>query len=184
MKNCSQFLLHKTTSNVVPSNWPQCTPMTPSEKGGETSRWKRGLHTPNFFFFRSGHVTLVAITGTTITVTYVYVKSLQLSSRSEPSRVDSRFAPSQWEMALLCNDISHWLGASLESALPLQIKIIDEIFGCLSLNELQRLQQYNWIARLYHFIFRHHIMPSSVLAWSHNLNQCWFIHVINRILRT
>ena len=32
-------------------------------------------------------------------------------------RVDSRFAPSQWEMPLLCNDISHWLGASLESAL-------------------------------------------------------------------
>ena len=29
---------------------------------------------------------------------------------------DSRFAPSQWETALLCNDVSHWLGASLESA--------------------------------------------------------------------
>ena len=26
-------------------------------------------------------------------------------------------APSQWETALLCNDISHWLGESLESAL-------------------------------------------------------------------
>ena len=33
------------------------------------------------------------------------------------SRVDSRFAPSQWETALLCNDVSDWLGASLESAL-------------------------------------------------------------------
>ena len=32
-------------------------------------------------------------------------------------RAGSRCAPSQWEMALLCNDISHWLGASLESAL-------------------------------------------------------------------
>ena len=30
---------------------------------------------------------------------------------------DSRLAPSQWETALLCNDVSHWLGASLESAL-------------------------------------------------------------------
>ena len=30
---------------------------------------------------------------------------------------DSRFAPSQWETALLCNDVSHWLGANLESAL-------------------------------------------------------------------
>ena len=26
------------------------------------------------------------------------------------------FASSQWETALLCNDVSHWLGASLESA--------------------------------------------------------------------
>ena len=32
-------------------------------------------------------------------------------------RADSRFAPSQWETALLCNDVSHWLGASIASAL-------------------------------------------------------------------
>ena len=32
-------------------------------------------------------------------------------------RADSRFAPSQWETALPCNGVSHWLGASLESAL-------------------------------------------------------------------
>ena len=32
-------------------------------------------------------------------------------------RADSRFAPSQWETWLLCNDVSHWLGAILESAL-------------------------------------------------------------------
>ena len=30
---------------------------------------------------------------------------------------DSRFAPSQWEKALLCNDVSHWLGGNLQSAL-------------------------------------------------------------------
>ena len=34
-------------------------------------------------------------------------------------RADSRFAPSQWEMALFCNDVSHWLGVNLESALRL-----------------------------------------------------------------
>ena len=33
-------------------------------------------------------------------------------------RADSMFAPSQWETALLCNDVSHWLGANIESALP------------------------------------------------------------------
>ena len=32
-------------------------------------------------------------------------------------RADSRSAPSQWETALLCNDVSHWLGTNLESAL-------------------------------------------------------------------
>ena len=32
-------------------------------------------------------------------------------------RADSRFAPSQWETVLLCNDVSHWLGANLGSAL-------------------------------------------------------------------
>ena len=35
------------------------------------------------------------------------------------SGADIRFAPSQWETALLCNDVSHWLDASLESALYL-----------------------------------------------------------------
>ena len=32
-------------------------------------------------------------------------------------RADSRFAYSQWETVLLCNDVFHWLGASLESAM-------------------------------------------------------------------
>ena len=32
-------------------------------------------------------------------------------------RADYWFAPSQWETALLCNDISHRLGANLESTL-------------------------------------------------------------------
>ena len=37
-------------------------------------------------------------------------------------RADSRFAPSQWETELLCNDVSLWLGASLESTLWISIK--------------------------------------------------------------
>ena len=36
-------------------------------------------------------------------------------------QADSRFAPSQWETALLCNDVSHWLGANLETALLLYV---------------------------------------------------------------
>ena len=34
-------------------------------------------------------------------------------------RADSRFAPSQWETSLLCSDVSHWLGAKLESAVSM-----------------------------------------------------------------
>ena len=30
---------------------------------------------------------------------------------------DSRFVTSRWEEVLLCNDVSHWLGTNLESAL-------------------------------------------------------------------
>ena len=32
-------------------------------------------------------------------------------------RADSRFVPSQWETASLCNNISHWLGTSPEATL-------------------------------------------------------------------
>ena len=39
-------------------------------------------------------------------------------------RTDSRFAPSQWETALLCNDVSHWLSASLESAMKTILRVL------------------------------------------------------------
>ena len=40
-----------------------------------------------------------------------------MTKETSNHRADSRFAPSQCEIALLCNDVSHWLGASLDSAL-------------------------------------------------------------------
>ena len=59
-----------------------------------------------------------------------YTSSLQLTCKSMKSlmhgdkayrvhkhRAVSRFVSIQWETALLCNDVSHWLGASPESAL-------------------------------------------------------------------
>ena len=42
-------------------------------------------------------------------------------------RAGSRLAPSRWEMALLCNDVSHWLGASLEAALGMIWQLISRI---------------------------------------------------------
>ena len=43
---------------------------------------------------------------------------------------DSRFAPSQWETVLLCNNISRWLGTSLESALHLFAGNMTSIQSC------------------------------------------------------
>ena len=45
-------------------------------------------------------------------------------------RADSRFAPRQWETALLCNDVSYWLGTSLESALYVAVHLV--VFGSIS----------------------------------------------------
>ena len=42
---------------------------------------------------------------------------------SYPVRADSRFAPTQWETALLCNGVSQWLCVSLEPALSSNIHI-------------------------------------------------------------
>ena len=46
-------------------------------------------------------------------------------------RADSRFAPSQWEAVLLCNDISYWLSAKLESALYMCENTISVLLCCL-----------------------------------------------------
>ena len=45
------------------------------------------------------------------TVPFLFIPS------GNTARADSRFVLSQWETVLLRNDVSHWLGASLESAL-------------------------------------------------------------------
>ena len=48
----------------------------------------------------------------------VICTSVSPSSICQPLyRSDSRLTPSQWEMLLQCNTVSHWLGENLESAL-------------------------------------------------------------------
>ena len=63
------------------------------ERGYTVSEWQKIFFVPSYFL----------ITPKCISVTNI--------------RTDSRFAPSQWETPLLCNDISHWLGTNLESTL-------------------------------------------------------------------
>ena len=45
------------------------------------------------------------------------VQTIDPFSLTHYIRAECGFAPSQWEMALLCNNVSHWLGVSLESTL-------------------------------------------------------------------
>ena len=42
-------------------------------------------------------------------------------------RADSRLAPSQWETSLQSNDVSHWLGANLESDLDMIMAVNRQI---------------------------------------------------------
>ena len=46
-----------------------------------------------------------------------FVKSLTIRYNLHKSRAETRIAPSQWEMSLQSNAISHWLGTNLESTL-------------------------------------------------------------------
>ena len=45
-------------------------------------------------------------------------------------RADLRIVPSQWETSSLCNNVSHWLSASLESALYMMMTswLLDQYF--------------------------------------------------------
>ena len=54
-------------------------------------------------------------------------------------RADSKFARSQWGTALLCNNVSHWQGATLEAAL-----------GCYLLEEYKKTMMH--IGRCYRII--------------------------------
>ena len=76
-------------------------------------------------------------------------------------RADSRFALSQWEMTLLCNHVSHWLGTNLESALhepnSLHTKIEDSMYSFLT-----------------QLMFPQNMSPLLSLAQQHNKQVWWW----------
>ena len=51
--------------------------------------------------------------------TYFFQLDVTDHLRTRNYKDDSRFAPSQWETTLPCNDVSHWLATNLESAMKL-----------------------------------------------------------------
>ena len=59
------------------------------------------------------------------------VASSRCGDEAPKFRTGCRFALNQWGTALLCDDISHWLGANLESALIICSMHIDNtLVGC------------------------------------------------------
>ena len=103
-------------------------------------------------------------------------------------RADCRLAPSQWEMLLQSNAISHWLGANLESALAIG-RVISSLVSlpqpsfdptshkpskCTTLSPLSRTQQDDKLSRLENLIKwnqLHHINVYHVeYASSRNLS--------------
>ena len=76
-------------------------------------------------------------------------------------RADSRFAPSQWETALLCNDVSHWLGTNLE---PVQMHAV----SATDLNPSQPQDYYKdrW------WVYQWPVSPDDVLCLG--LTSSWY----------
>ena len=58
-------------------------------------------------------------------------------------QADSRFAPSLWEKSLLCNDVSHWWGVSLESDLMLWLLFL--VMAILSEKAISWWRNHRWI---------------------------------------
>ena len=81
---------------------------------------------PNSYLYSNGNSHAIGVTCTCRCVTNIRNDLFKILIWKRFSvkhhcqlRADFRFAPSQWETALLGNDGFHWLGASLESALQL-----------------------------------------------------------------
>ena len=76
-------------------------------------------------------------------------------------RADSRFAPSQWETALLCNDVSHWLGASQESVLSMY-GALENFWHTVLSQAMQMVYYINTFWWLYLFVYEYVV----ILSWS------------------
>ena len=75
-------------------------------------------------FVTSSSTPVFDILGGDFTPGYLSILFKQINTelaQHTPYRADSGFAASQWETALLCNDVPHWPTISLESALAIYV---------------------------------------------------------------
>ena len=89
-------------------------------------------------------------------------------------RADSRFVLNQWEMVFLCNDVSHWLGASLESALGYVVGVFVGFSYIYSSNSLF------CAGTIWHDVAWSTLVPlmtCCLIEPIHYLNQYW--HIVN-----
>ena len=82
-------------------------------------------------------------------------------------RADSRFASSQWKTVLLCNDVSHWLGTSLGTALSMQC--LKPAFFHFH-NQVLRLQRWftKWFKKKYLACICWPLCPNLNSLWPNN----------------
>ena len=99
-------------------------------------------------------------------------------------KADSRFAPSQWETALLCNDVSRWLGASIKSALyvlcPFHVPVYCNIWSALPyIVEARHVAEIiNWIVHLcLHYVRCVDNTSFTILTWLQYLSLFTVIHL-------
>ena len=90
-------------------------------------------------------------------------------------RDDSRFAPSQWETASLCNDVSRWLGASLDSTLQLLYYLCHRLRQNILLQRPQNYPLWNYT----YLVFW--VAPKSMKGdlsngWMYMYIRSWYCH--------
>ena len=81
------------------------------------NNWSTDLHWIGLHIFHCPTGMFDALSENLISVKAEWIMWKLVMRGWSRSSADSRFVPSQWETPLLCNDVSHWLGANLESAL-------------------------------------------------------------------
>ena len=92
-------------------------------------------------------------------------------------RADSRFAPSQWETALLCNDVSHWLGTNLESALSVGGSAITQASATLAQTAWVLFQYKDHLSRYGYYHYKDKIVMRLIVIMGIFILVRWSLYI-------
>ena len=87
-------------------------------------------------------------------------------------RADFRFAPSQWKTALLCINVSHWLGTNLESALLLIMTDLHTKWYMVYWSQFS-YHKFNNCSSILHGIFCHCLVYPPNIFWQSKNTRIW-----------